>query len=401
MGRNSSKKRKGTSTQKNTIITKANETISNQNQKFTFEESYFNRIVNGNTITIKEDRIFINEKDVTAHGYKIEYIISNGANAVVIKATENLTLRDVAIKYWLPNYSKNKSNKTRSTEEIIKMSKLNNPNVISMYHFNSIDSTVYCIMEFVKGQTLAEYLKTGSFYGSRKLDIALKIISGLQYAHENNIYHGDLHLDNIMITSDDHIKLLDFGTSIFSGEYSKRRDSMLISESLIKLIGSEHIDVLNWFRKMPGDFSPECVTMAMKAYAKISTLLGFGLVDTVFIDIAVIAVTVPFFNLHNLEIKLQNQISKSGGDDKSHLIKIFRQTLVDELLSRVYSDNNFDKKYKESDLPMLYEKWHQAFITEYKSNYDIYYTGHDKETFNSELYSTSVLKTSPNRALPI
>lgn len=354
------------------------------NSRRTLEEEKCCCKINGIELQILDGKFTIDSRDASPTGYKIDCFIGNGANAVVVHATEELTERKVALKYWLPNLAKGKSNITRSTEEIKKLSRFDHNSIVRMYHFNRVDIFTYCVMELVKGETIRTKLNRGGFTQSRRLDIVLEIIKGLEYSHSKNIYHGDLHLENVMITDQNDIKLLDFGTSIFSGKYSKMRDSKLIAESLIEITGLKYEKLIDLNGKLYGDYSPECVCLIMKAFAKISVLIEFGLGDNVMYDLALFCVMVPFFDISYIESLIQHKCAENARDTKP--LDYFRTIALRELLLRVDIEKYKDKELNDQQVPELYKRWRYQFIDKISRGENIYRGDDDKELFNSELY---------------
>src|SRR6185369_14297636 len=87
---------------------------------------------------------------------------------------------------------------------------LNHPNIAHIYEISEDNGTNFIAMEFVDGETLREKLREGS-----ELEVLLKyllqVAQGLAKAHAGGIVHRDLKPDNVMITNDGHVKILDFG----------------------------------------------------------------------------------------------------------------------------------------------------------------------------------------------
>jgi hypothetical protein len=90
-------------------------------------------------------------------------------------------------------------------------SALNHPGIVTIYDIDEDDGTSYIAMELVEGQTLRERVADGPLDASETLRLAIAIAEGLARAHEAGIVHRDLKPDNVMITRDGHVKILDFG----------------------------------------------------------------------------------------------------------------------------------------------------------------------------------------------
>src|SRR5207302_3159914 len=92
---------------------------------------------------------------------------------------------------------------------------LNHPNILVIHHIGIHDGAPYIVSELLEGETLRERL--GAHASSvplpqrKAIDYALQIARGLAAAHEKGIVHRDIKPDNIFITDDGRVKILDFG----------------------------------------------------------------------------------------------------------------------------------------------------------------------------------------------
>lgn len=97
----------------------------------------------------------------------------------------------------------------------------NNNYIANYITYNKLDKYTYFIMEYVDGITLYSYSKQKELSIIEKLTILKKILHGLEFLHSINIIHCDIKLDNVMITNNNNIKIIDFDMSKVSetGEY--------------------------------------------------------------------------------------------------------------------------------------------------------------------------------------
>ena len=94
---------------------------------------------------------------------------------------------------------------------------LSHPNILAVYDVGSEGGVPYLVSEFLEGQTLRDALDSGPIPFRRVLDIARQISSGLMAAHTRGITHRDIKPDNIFITLDGRVKILDFGVAKRTG----------------------------------------------------------------------------------------------------------------------------------------------------------------------------------------
>src|SRR3954454_13664135 len=128
--------------------------------------------------------------------YEILNPIGAGGMGEVYKARDTRLDRTVAIKVSKEAFS------GRFEREARAVATLNHPNICQLYDVGPD----YLVMEFVEGTPVAAVDTT-----RKLLDIAVQIADGLAAAHAAGIVHRDLKPDNILITRDGRVKILDFG----------------------------------------------------------------------------------------------------------------------------------------------------------------------------------------------
>ncbi len=128
--------------------------------------------------------------------YEVESRLGAGGMGEVWKARDTRLERSVAVKVSKTEFSK------RFEREARAIAALNHPNIAQVYDVGEN----YLVMEFIDGAPLKP---TGDT--RRLLDLALQIADGLSAAHSAGIVHRDLKPDNVLITKDGRIKILDFG----------------------------------------------------------------------------------------------------------------------------------------------------------------------------------------------
>jgi TolB-like protein len=131
----------------------------------------------------------------------------------VYRAHDTRLGRQVAVKVVLAEFSTDADRLARFEREARAASALNHPHIVTVHDVGSFGSGTYIVMELVEGETLRELLALGSLPTSKALDIAAQVADGLASAHRAGIVHRDLKPDNIMITGDGVVKILDFGVA--------------------------------------------------------------------------------------------------------------------------------------------------------------------------------------------
>ena len=155
--------------------------------------------------------------------YEIVTLLGVGGMGEVYRARDARLGRIVAIKILPAEFAADSDRLGRFEREARSASALNHPNIVTIYDLGKEGSTHYIAMELIEGKTLRELLNAGSLPIRKAIEIAAQVAEGLAKAHEAGIAHRDLKPDNLMITDDGFIKILDFGLAKLvspSGEQS-------------------------------------------------------------------------------------------------------------------------------------------------------------------------------------
>ena len=143
--------------------------------------------------------------------YKITREIGRGGMGVVFLARDTKLDRDVAIKALPPELADDKERLERFEREAKLLASLNHPHIATIFGLEEADGNQYLILEYVEGETLAERLDRCAIPVAEALPIAKQIAEAIEAAHEKGVIHRDLKPANIKFTSDDQVKVLDFG----------------------------------------------------------------------------------------------------------------------------------------------------------------------------------------------
>jgi predicted Ser/Thr protein kinase len=125
----------------------------------------------------------------------------------VYRARDTRLVRDVALKILPAEVANDAARRQRFELEARAVAALNHPNIVAVYDVGAEGGVSYMVSELVDG----EPLPTRKFGLRKTLEIAVQIASGLAAAHEAGITHRDLKPDNILLTRDGRVKILDFG----------------------------------------------------------------------------------------------------------------------------------------------------------------------------------------------
>jgi len=137
--------------------------------------------------------------------------LGRGGMGIVYLAHDDNLRRAVALKLLSPSLTRKDERTRRFLREARAAASVTHRNLATIYDAGDLEGHVFIAMERVEGRTLREILGGGRPALERALDIAAQILAGLGKAHQAGVVHRDLKPDNIMLTDDGVVKLLDFG----------------------------------------------------------------------------------------------------------------------------------------------------------------------------------------------
>lgn len=146
--------------------------------------------------------------------YEIVDEIGRGSLSTVYKAVQTSLNREVAIKVLPKDRLKSPDWVERFQREAQSVSMLNHPNVVQIIDQNEEGDSLYFVMEYVEGSSLAQILSQRRISLPEALKVFKDVCKGLAYAHGQNVVHRDLNPRNILVSPDlSVVKLVDFGIS--------------------------------------------------------------------------------------------------------------------------------------------------------------------------------------------
>ncbi len=143
--------------------------------------------------------------------YEIVAPLGAGGMGEVYRARDARLDRDVAVKVLPPSVSSDPERLGRFEREARAAAALSHPNVLAVFDFGVHAGSPYLVTELLEGESLRERLAEGPLPQRKTVDYALQVAKGMAAAHDKGILHRDLKPDNVFITADGRIKILDFG----------------------------------------------------------------------------------------------------------------------------------------------------------------------------------------------
>ena len=157
--------------------------------------------------------------------FKIIKLLGRGGMGEILLAEDNTSRGKVAIKSISSDFLQDRNAQVRFRREAQAVSRLNHPNICTIYEIAEENKREYIVMEYVDGVTLDQLEKIKPLTAGHIIDIALQVVAGMIAAQEQNIVHLDIKPGNIMIDKCGLVKLLDFGLAEFRPRKTADRKS--------------------------------------------------------------------------------------------------------------------------------------------------------------------------------
>ena len=144
--------------------------------------------------------------------------IGEGGMGAVYLAHDKVLDREVALKITRIGEDKEKTSQCRFRREISMLARVSNAHVVRLLDYEEEGNTLCYTMEYVKGASLRELAEERELSVDEAVGIAAQLADGVAAVHEAGVLHRDIKLENLVITADGILKLVDFGLAILDDE---------------------------------------------------------------------------------------------------------------------------------------------------------------------------------------
>jgi serine/threonine protein kinase len=152
----------------------------------------------------------------------------------VYRAHDETLDRDVAIKVLPEEVARDTDRLERFEREARAAAALDHSNILAIHELGTHEGRPFMVTELLEGESLRESISRGDLTYRKALEYGVEISEGLAAAHDRGIVHRDLKPENLFITSDGHVKILDFGLARVVRSSSQAKDGAeAVTEAMV------------------------------------------------------------------------------------------------------------------------------------------------------------------------
>ena len=149
--------------------------------------------------------------------YEVIREVGRGGMGIVYLAEDHRLGRRVALKALPGAVADDSDYRARLRREARAAATISHPSVATIYALEEFDGALFIATEYVQGRTLRAELEHGPLEAGRVRTIALDVVRGLAAAHDAGVVHRDLKPDNVLLTDNGGVKVVDFGVAHVQG----------------------------------------------------------------------------------------------------------------------------------------------------------------------------------------
>lgn len=154
----------------------------------------------------------MSELKVLNDRYQLEEPLGKGGMAVVYRARDLMLERIVAVKVLRRRFASDPDFRNRFRQEAKAVANLSHPNIVTVHDFVLDSNQLFIVMEYVPGKDLKTLQREkGRFSVNHAIELITQACDGIGYAHRAGLVHCDVKPQNILVTPDNRVKVVDFG----------------------------------------------------------------------------------------------------------------------------------------------------------------------------------------------
>jgi serine/threonine-protein kinase len=205
--------------------------------------------------------------------YEIVGLVGQGGMGVVYRALDTTIGRTVAIKMLKGAFAEDPDLLKRFYREAQSTGKLQHKNIVTVYSLGDHEGIPYLVIEFLDGESVLQIISSRrNMTLVDKLDLAIQVCDGLQYAHQRELVHRDIKPANIIVTKEGVAKIVDFGIARIGGTEGLTHTG--------QLVGSMYYMSPEQINGLPLDGRSDIFSAAVMFYELLTYTLPFKGTDT-------------------------------------------------------------------------------------------------------------------------
>jgi len=169
--------------------------------------------------------------------YEVVSLIGAGGMGEVYRAKDTRLQRDVAVKVLPVSFAAEPDRHRRFEQEARAAGMLNHPNILAVHDIGTHEGAPYVVSELLEGQTLRQRIDGSPMPPRKAIELAAQIARGLAAAHEKGIVHRDLKPDNLFVTREGRVKILDFGLAKVAAPALATAGTAMLAETVAAAVG--------------------------------------------------------------------------------------------------------------------------------------------------------------------
>ena len=200
--------------------------------------------------------------------YRTTALLGEGGMGSIYQGYDEKLQRHVAIKVLKANAFALSAEQLH--QEARMLAQINHENVMQIFELATTQQELALVGEYIDGQPLSQYIKSHALALDAQLNILVQIAEGMTAVHNNQVIHGDLTLENVLVThnmpttQEPQVKIIDFGLAVNQQVSLPNAVTQTQCYASIAALAPEHITSLN------------SGTADKLAYTKASDLFAFG-----------------------------------------------------------------------------------------------------------------------------
>ncbi len=153
--------------------------------------------------------------------YEVQYLSGSGGSGEVYSATDREANKRVALKVLR---TASEDERARLRREYRLLARLDHPGIVRYMARDETDEGIpFFVMEYIDGQAITEYCRNQNSTFEDRIELLIVLCNAVQHAHENLVVHRDLKPNNIFVTKEGDLKVLDFGIGKSLEDFGNQR----------------------------------------------------------------------------------------------------------------------------------------------------------------------------------